>query len=268
MNFHSDEWIMNKLNEHYQEALTLFPENRIVGIFLQGSQNYGLDYEGSDIDTKLIVVPTFEEIAFNSKPHSTTHIRENDEHIDIKDIRLMLQTFRKENVNFIEILFTKYKIINPTYADFWQKLVDANEKIARASQYAAVKAIKGVALEKYFAMEHRYPSRAAWLDKFGYDPKQLHHLMRIKDFLIRYVAGEKYANILIPLETDYLKEVKIGKHSLEEARELANECKEDIEKIADFATQQYKNEFEQDMNDLLDFVQLSIMRKAIELELH
>ena len=32
-----------------------FDENSIVGIFLQGSQNYGLDYEGSDIDTKLII---------------------------------------------------------------------------------------------------------------------------------------------------------------------------------------------------------------------
>ena len=66
MNFHSDEWIMEKLNEHYQEALTLFPEDRIVGIFLQGSQNYGLDIEGSDIDTKLIVTPTWEDICFNT----------------------------------------------------------------------------------------------------------------------------------------------------------------------------------------------------------
>ena len=71
-NFHSDEWIMARLAEHYEEAKQYFDESRIVGIFIQGSQNYGLDYEGSDIDTKLIVVPTFEEIAFNKKPHSTT----------------------------------------------------------------------------------------------------------------------------------------------------------------------------------------------------
>lgn len=30
-----------------------------VGLFLQGSQNYDLDYEGSDIDTKVIVLPSF-----------------------------------------------------------------------------------------------------------------------------------------------------------------------------------------------------------------
>ena len=40
-NFHSDDWIMNKIKEHYTEALEMFPESRIVGIFCQGSQNYG-----------------------------------------------------------------------------------------------------------------------------------------------------------------------------------------------------------------------------------
>ena len=101
MNFHSDEWIMDRVREHYNEALEYFPEDRIVGIFYQGSGNYGLDYEGSDVDTKLIVTPTFEDIAMNKKAVSTTHIRENEEHIDFKDIRLYIQTFRKQNLNFL-----------------------------------------------------------------------------------------------------------------------------------------------------------------------
>ena len=42
-NFHNDAWIMNRLQEHYEEAKTLIDESRIVGIFIQGSQNYGLD---------------------------------------------------------------------------------------------------------------------------------------------------------------------------------------------------------------------------------
>ena len=108
MNFHSDEWICDKVIEHYEEALHYFDNNKIVGIFLQGSQNYGLDYEESDIDTKLIVVPTFKDIAMNKQPVSTTHFRANDEHTDFKDIRLYMQTFRKQNLNFLEILFTKY----------------------------------------------------------------------------------------------------------------------------------------------------------------
>ena len=96
MNFHSDKWIIKRVQEHYEEAKTLINSNHIVGVFYQGSGNYGLDYEGSDVDTKCITTPTFKEIALNKKPLSTTHIRENDEHIDLKDIRLYIQTFRKQ----------------------------------------------------------------------------------------------------------------------------------------------------------------------------
>ena len=61
--------VMERVQEHYDEALEYFPEDRIVGIFLQGSQNYGLEIPSSDVDTKLIVVPTFEEIAFSRCGH-------------------------------------------------------------------------------------------------------------------------------------------------------------------------------------------------------
>ena len=146
MNYHDDQWIMSKLQEHYDEALEHFPKDRIVCCILQGSQNYGLDVENSDVDTKLIVTPTFEDIAMNKKPVSTTHIRENDEHIDFKDIRLMLQTFRKQNLNFIEILFTDYSIINYDYKHMWQRLVEEREKIAHYNIYSNVRAMNGTSL--------------------------------------------------------------------------------------------------------------------------
>ena len=155
---------MEQLNRHYQEALSLFPEDRIVGVFLQGSQNYGLDYEGSDIDTKCIVLPTLEDLIFNRKPVSTTHVLPNEEHLDLKDVRLYFQTFRKQNLNFMEILFTKYKIVNPTYEPMWNRLVENNEQIARYNPVGAVKTMKGIAMEKYHAMEHRYPSKVDLID--------------------------------------------------------------------------------------------------------
>ena len=83
-----EKLIFQRLQEHYDESLQYFPEEQIVGVFLQGSQNYGLDYEGSDVDTKLIVVPSFKDVCLNKKPVSTTHVRANDEHTDWKDVRL------------------------------------------------------------------------------------------------------------------------------------------------------------------------------------
>lgn len=171
--------IMARMREHLVPVLE-HCRGGWVGLFLQGSQNYNLDYEGSDIDTKAIMLPSFSDFVLNAKPLSTTHIMENNEHVDFKDIRLMFDCIKKQNVNFVEILFTPYSIINPEYADLFQPVLDAREEIARYNNYA----------------------------------------LRLREFMIRYEAGEPYADCLISNQCDYLKEVKRGCYSLKEARAL------------------------------------------------
>lgn len=268
MNYHSNEWIMDHVREHYNEALESFPEDRIVGLFYQGSGNYGLDYEGSDVDTKLIVTPTLDDIIFNRKPVSTTHIRNNNEHTDLKDIRLMFSTFRKCNLNFTEILFTKYKIVNPLYMKQWDRIVDNNELIARYNEVAAVRTMKGIAMEKYHAMEHRYPSKIEIIDKYGFDGKQVHHLFRVEEYLQRYIDGESYADCLISKQAEYLKNVKTcGYLSLEEARVLAKESLNRICIMADKFRAEHIEESNSNVDNLLDDVQREIMLIAIKREI-
>lgn len=278
-NFHDDEWIMKKVEEHYKEALEYFPEDRIVGIFLQGSQNYGLDTENSDIDTKLIVTPTFNDLAFNLKPVSTTHIRENNEHIDFKDIRLMLQTFRKHNINFIEILFTPYYILNPRYEYFWEQLIAKREMIAHSDPLATFKAMRGVALEKYHALSHPYPSKADILAKYGYDPKQLHHLLRIDRFMEAFMDDNTYEDCLIPgeLDSNLLNIIKTCPEkldlNLDNAQLLADYTLETIEKKYTLLTSGWTDEeikeskSYKDTEELLNRVQYEIMEEAIRSEL-
>lgn len=267
MNFHSNEYIMKGVGEHLWEAREYFNPNRIVGIFYQGSGNYGLDYEGSDIDTKLIIVPTFEQIAFNKQPVSTTHVRANDEHIDFKDIRLYMQTFRKQNLNFLEILFTDFKYINEEYAPYWDVLVENREAIARYNLYQAIKSMKGIAMEKYHAMEHPYPSKLALIEKYGYDFKQLHHLLRVEDYIRRYIDGEKYEDCLRPTNPEFLMSVKRGKYDLEAAREMGRLSIARIEMMADDFTSKVENKGDPIVDELLDSVQYDIMKKAIRKEI-
>lgn len=272
MNYHSDEWIMEQVKRHYKEAATLFPADRIVGVFLQGSQNYGLDYEGSDIDTKCIVLPTLEDLIFNRKPVSTTHVLPNEEHLDLKDVRLYFQTFRKQNLNFMEILFTKYKIVNPTYAPYWEQLVRNNEKIARYNPVGAVKTMKGIAMEKYHAMEHRYPSKIELIDSIGYDPKQLHHLLRVQEYLDRYINGERYLDCLYSRVSDWLQRIKDTKSplfDLDSARQIA-EMSLNITTIKadEFAAAHKDDPVDAEVDELLDNVQRDIVKLGIELELN
>ena len=67
---------------------------------LQGSQNYGLDvYDEdymSDIDTKAVILPSFEDFVYNRQPVSETIVLENNEHIDVKDIRVMFETYKSK----------------------------------------------------------------------------------------------------------------------------------------------------------------------------
>lgn len=260
--------VMDRVREHYNEALTYFPEDRIVGIFLQGSQNYGLATPQSDVDTKLIVTPTFKDIAMNRKPVSTTHIRANEEHIDFKDIRLYIQTFRKQNLNFLEILYTDFAIVNPIYEKQWNRLVESREAITHFNPYRSVQSMKGIALEKYHAMEHEYPSKIEVLKKYGYDPKQLHHLVRVEDYLGRYINGESYESCLDPGPMKQeLIEIKMGKYSLADARSIADKAKAHVEEMAEYAYSIYPNEEDSEVNKLLDDVQYEIMRIAVKGEL-
>lgn len=262
MNYHSDNWINEKVHDHYMEAKEYFHDDSIVGIFLQGSQNYGLDYEGSDVDTKLIVVPTFKDIAMNKKPVSTTHVRSNNEHIDWKDVRLYIQTFRKQNLKFVEILFTPYKIINPKYSYQWNRLTNAREEIARYAPDQAIKVMGGVSRERYHAMEHRYPSRIEWIDRFGYDPKQLHHLIRMEQFIERYIQGQPYEHCLKDYDSEYMVKVKQGYYSLEEARKVADDAINNIEAMCNkfLLVEHPVNE---KIDDLFNDVQYEIMKLSV-----
>ena len=265
-----DALVMKRVRDHYEEALQYFPEYQIVGCFLQGSQNYGLDYEGSDVDTKLIIVPKFADICLNRKPISTTHVRENNEHTDWKDIRLYMETFRKQNLNFLEILFTPYYIINPMYRDEWMRLVEHREEIARMNPFRAVKSMKGIAHEKYAAMEKPYPSKLEIIEKYGYDGKQNSHLERVDDYLERYIAGESYEDCLkpTPARVPHIMNYKmLDVIPLEVAREEAKVTLAHVDKMAeDFCARTPEVE-DESMRQLLESVSYGIMETAVKYEL-
>lgn len=265
-----DALVMKRVRDHYEEALQHFLEYQIVGCFLQGSQNYGLDYEGSDVDTKLIIVPKFADICLNRKPISTTHVRENNEHTDWKDIRLYMETFRKQNLNFLEILFTPYYIINPMYRDEWMRLVEHREEIARMNPFRAVKSMKGIAHEKYAAMEKPYPSKLEIIEKYGYDGKQNSHLERVDDYLERYIAGESYEDCLrpTPARVPHIMDYKmLDVIPLEVAREEAKVTLAHVDKMADDFCARTPEVEDESMRQLLESVSYGIMETAVKYEL-
>lgn len=261
-----EEQLNKRLIEDYEYVQSL--GYNVLGVMVQGSDNYCLSYSGSDIDTKAILIPSFADFVLNRKPVSTTLILPSSEHIDIKDIRLMHGCFRKQNINFIEILFTKYRYINPEYEVIYQPMFDNNERIAHYNNYAAVNCIAGMVYEKHKAMEHPYPTLIEKIEKYGYDNKQLHHIIRCEEFLKRYINGVPYAECLIPTDPQHLIDIKASYiYSLDEAREIADNCEEIVKQVK----QQYMDthevvvdhEVEAIMNDVL----INVLKHAFKKEI-
>lgn len=219
-----EEKIGAAMRDHYEECKALGYE--IFGLFLQGSQNYQLGTTSSDVDTKAIVLPSFEQFAMNQSTISTTHIRDNNEHIDIKDICTMFNTFKKQNINFIEILFTPYFIPNPKYADLIEELREFADSIASAHFNQSLRCMIGMMMEKAKALCHPYPSLVDKIEKYGYDPKQLYTIVRLKLFMEKFVQGAPYRDCLVldRLDREFLIKIKIGSLTLEEAQTLAHDC--------------------------------------------
>jgi hypothetical protein len=219
------------------------------------------------VDTKLIVVPTFDDLAFNKQPVSTTFIRENNEHTDDKDIRLYIETFRKQNLNFLEILFTDYYILNDLYKDEWMRLVEHREEIAHYDFLRAVVSMRGIAMNKFVALKKDLPSTHDDIQKYGYCMKQLHHLVRIDEYLERYIAGESYEKCLRPHDPEYLISLKTEPRSLQTAEFLAQVAMDHIDNM--YAAVKVTHDFNPDkeVDELLNDVQYNIMKIAISEEL-
>lgn len=240
----------------------------VLGVFLQGSQNYGLDYEGSDIDTKAIIIPSFEDFVLNRKPVSTTLILPSNEHIDLKDIRLMHECFRKQNINFIEILFTKYRCLNTDYKEIYQPMFDNRERIAHYNNYASVNCIAGMVFEKHKAMEHPYPTLKDKIEKYGYDNKQLHHILRCREFLERYISGVSYERCLIPTNPQFLIDVKSKYvYSLEEARELAKKIENGVKAIKQEYMDNNPPVIDKEVEDIMNNVLIEVLKFAFKKEI-
>lgn len=237
-----EEKIMARLQEHYDYLINQGHE--VVAIMLQGSQNYNLDlYTAeymSDIDSKAIILPSFEDFVYDKKAFSYTYILDNEEHIDTKDIRIMCEMLRKENISYVELLYTEFKIINPEYADIFNALIKEREMIVNINTNQFLRCIAGMAMEKHKALIHPYPTIIDKINKFGYDPKQLHHLARLEEFIIRYVNGEKVEDCYKAKNKDYLLALKLGKYHetgniipLETAEIMADKIDNEIKSIKD-----------------------------------
>ena len=264
-----EEKIMQRVQEHYDYLQSLGYE--VVCVCLQGSQNYGLDEYSdeymSDIDTKAIVLPPLDDFIAAAPPVSTVVIMDNNEHAEVKDIRIMFDMFKKANISYIELLFTEFKIINPEWAEFIEPLFANRELISKYNRNQFLRCIAGMTMEKRKALCHPYPNLIEKIEKYGYDGKQLHHCVRLYNFIERFVNGESLDtcykvkapmhNILMNYKKQ--KDAYGNELSQEKAIEICDYYVAEIDKIKDAALTE-EEVLDKDAEKLLSRILLKIIK--------
>ena len=264
-----EEKIMQRVQEHYDYLQSLGYE--VVCVCLQGSQNYGLDEYSdeymSDIDTKAIVLPPLDDFIAAAPPVSTVVIMDNNEHAEVKDIRIMFDMFKKANISYIELLFTEFKIINPEWAEFIEPLFANRELVSKYNRNQFLRCIAGMAMEKRKALCHPYPNLIEKIEKYGYDGKQLHHCVRLYNFIERFVNGESLDtcykvkapmhNILMNYKKQ--KDAYGNELSQEKAIEICDYYVAEIDKIKDAALTEEEG-LDKDAEKLLSRILLKIIK--------
>lgn len=134
-----------RLQKHYQAAIEHYGKDAVLGVFLYGSQNYGCSTEESDVDTKCILVPDIFHLA--CEPYKIKEIYVDNEKCNCVPIQHMTENWKKQNINFVEILFTPYFILNPDYNEFWEEFAnDYKEEIAFYNPNRAIMSMGNQAL--------------------------------------------------------------------------------------------------------------------------
>lgn len=272
-----DRFVVMPEGKHLMEAVEYLKSKgyKVIYMALYGAQNYNLQREKSDYDYKAVVVPSLKDIVFNVKPISLVEDLPFDGQVDIKDIRLMVDQWKKGASNFLELLYSDWFWVSPDYSPmFWFRM--NRDKIAHANEESAIKAMVGMIKEKYNALKHPYPIQIDEINKFGYASKQLSHEMRLLAMISQY-RKKPYGSVLNPfkggdesVQNFYKQILAVKDRQLNYSPEQADEYGKRIVKEADAWFENYKAEgfnFDQSVLDDMDEQKFLIIKRALSDEL-
>lgn len=260
-----DNVIFSRLQSDYDYCVAQGYE--VVGVFLFGSQNYNMDTPNSDIDVKAMVVPNIKDIVWGKTSISKKVVRNNGELV-IYDIASIHESIKKQSINFVEILFTKYRIMNPEYEHLYSPMFEKREGIADLNTFKAVHCTLSMALNKYKMLFSELPSNAERVREAGYDYKALAEILRMKEFLGTRISGLDYESSLVSNNKEYLYGIKTGtrRFTVGAAKDTADRAIEHMTKQVNEFDEVYGQEINEPMVTIVNSVTENVILKYIKTE--
>lgn len=203
----------------------------VVYIGLYGSQNYNVDDEESDIDARAIVIPSLHDIIFRKTTSKVVEFETGA--VDVKDLITYYDVIKKGNFSFIEAIDTPYFIGDKKIKELFQQI------------RPNLKSMLGAMYEKRKALTHEYPSKHKEFEKWGFDPKQYHHIIRLK-FILQKNNNELDKNFISYIKYDDESETR--KYLISQKRNYDNLLRDFVEQDSDRIIEEAKFLIPKDYN--------------------
>lgn len=226
--------IMQNLKEKFKVVAKEFPYNEVMAVILQGSQNYNLDVEDSDIDAKAILLPSVDQLIRGDEMVSKTLTMEDGSLVDVKDIRKMVKEFEKRNPSYLELMFTDYTYVPPHFEEEFSELKELGRGVTSTDKIRMYKTMLGMMKTRRKLMENNSEKRTADIEKYGYDRKSFMHVMRMYVMVFQMIQkGKSFEEVycMHGAFRDFLMNCRLGKY--EDAFARADNAISVISKLVD-----------------------------------
>ena len=244
-----EEIIQSHLEKHLEYAEEHF-SNHILGIFAYGSMNYGFWMEDkSDVDSIVIVLPSFQSIVKNKKPVSGNWDI-SGEKITYIDFRIFCSRIKAGVPNMLEILFTPYRILNPMHqARFTAYFDNKRELIAKANPFNVLYSTKAQAIH--------------YVTKPCVTMKDCYNARRLLQFLDDYNTNKPFAECLVPHDERVIELLwKMRKANNVDQSIINNKALELMERLNKFETIR-KQELTENTVEGIDSTLEEILRESL-----
>ena len=156
--------------------------DKFIGIFLYGSQNYGLDYDESDTDSIVLV---------HSSDKPKRELQTPTGKVKIYTLKYFIHRLKQGDLECYEILYTKYKMLNPVYENSFINFV---EEFSRCMSYERIKNSLITKLDEHLC-------HVLWMminkENARYNKKRLYWAIRVCNQLQRIDNGESFESSLV-----------------------------------------------------------------------
>lgn len=187
----TNEKIYRAVFYHYYRAIGTYGEDRVFGVFPYGSMNYGAFYENSDVDTRVVIIPSLKEVCEREKFVNTEEEVEGNKVVYI-DIRNFIKQLCNSSPAALEMIFSPFYYINPLYSDFYAQIYSNREEIGRMNTSKLLKACLGQ-MKSFSSRKQK-------------SVKDIYHCNRLAYFCTELIKGESLEKCFItPKEINQIK---------------------------------------------------------------